>query len=272
MILWHNGRLCDAADLRIDPRDRGLTLGDGVFETMRAMSGRVPWLARHERRLRVGLAVLGIEPPPLPDRAALSALLAANALADGVVRLTVTRGPGARGLDPPEQPRPTVLVTAGHYHPPAAQVTAVIARDTRRNGASPLARIKSLNYLDNILARQEAVRRGAEEALLCDRDGGVLCASAANLLLYRDGQYVTPDPASGALAGTALAVLSEALPIIPSRVTADDLAAAELILLTNALGVRWIRRLDDHPVGNPAAQGIFHKIQEVISTSLRNEE
>ncbi len=114
MLIHLNGALVSAAEARVDPADRGLALGDGLFETIRVRDGRPLRLAAHCARLRAGADVLDL-PVPVSDEAlgrALEETLKANAVTDGVLRLTLTRGPGPRGLLPPPQPRPTVLITA----------------------------------------------------------------------------------------------------------------------------------------------------------------
>ena len=152
-----NGRLVDACEARIDPADRGLLLADGLFETLRAYDGRLFCLNAHLARLAAGAAVLGLPAPPLPEIAvAARDTLAANGLADASIRITLTRGAGPRGLLPPTGVTPTLMVAA--YPLPSSLPTAMSAclASIRRNEQSPLSRIKSLAYLENILALGEA--------------------------------------------------------------------------------------------------------------------
>ena len=155
MTVWLNGGLCAPALARIDPTDRGFTLGDGVFETIRISEGKPMHLARHLRRLRHGACVLEI-PVPYDDAtiaAAIVAVTSADGLIGAVARVTLTRGPAPRGVLPPVSPTPTLLMVPGTLPPVAGFVRAIISASTCRNEASPLSRIKSLNYLDNVLAR-----------------------------------------------------------------------------------------------------------------------
>jgi branched-chain amino acid aminotransferase len=204
---WLNGRLVDAdlPHLRLD--DRGLLLADGLFETMRAEAGVVPWLAAHLARLRTGADVLGLPVPPALDDPAdlLAELLRANRLERAAVRLTLTRGPGPRGLAAPEPPMPTILVTVAPLPaaPPPARVA--IAAGTCRNERSPLSRIKSLAYLDQILAWREARAGGADDALLLNTAGRLACATAATLFVVDGDRLLTPPLAEGALPGTTRA-------------------------------------------------------------------
>ncbi len=196
-FIWLNGALLPAKQARIDPSDRGLTLGDGLFETIRVAGGVPLHVQRHLTRLRHGAEQLGII-PPLDDAEILAAFtqtLAANALEEAVLRLTLTRGVGPRGVAPPANARPTLLITAASWVAPSVDLSAIICQSTRRNEFSPLAAIKSLNYLDNILARREAALRGAEDAILLNTQGNVAEATAANLFLLKNGKWLTPPVA-----------------------------------------------------------------------------
>jgi branched-chain amino acid aminotransferase len=243
MIAWLNGTL--TASPRLDAADRGFTLGDGVFETIRAAGGRPCRLAAHLARLRCGAELLGL---PLPDDAALEAalaeLLAAAGLADAALRLTVSRGPAPRGLLPPADSHPTVLVTAGPLPPPAPPARLVVATVTRRNEHSPLARIKSLNALDNILARREAAERGADEAVLLNTAGRVAETTIATLFARIDGILVTPPVAEGALPGVARAAVLAGMAVAERPLSLAELRRAEEIVLTNSLGLRRVADLD----------------------------
>jgi branched-chain amino acid aminotransferase len=250
---WFNGGFLDLAAVHVRPDDRGFTLGDGLFETLRIQGGAAPLLDRHLDRLVAGCDLLGL---PLPfDRAALAdAILgtaARNGLGDAAVRLTLTAGPAPRGLPRPALPAPTVLITAAAAPPPGGPVRAVIARCTRRNEHSPLSRIKSLNYLDNVLARQEAAARGADDALLLNGAGRLAEATAANLFLELDGVLVTPPVADGALPGVARGELLRAGAVERSLVP-DDLRRCTRAFLTNSLGRRDLVEVDGRPLGRLA--------------------
>lgn len=247
MIVWLNGTLRDEANAVIAPGDRGFTLGDGLFETMVVRGGGILRLESHRARLAVGVGVLDLPLPPL-DVAALAAdLLRANGLTDATLRLTITRGCGPRGVLPPAVPVPTVLLTAAPLPPPLPSAACITATVTRRNEHSPLARIKCLNYLDNILARQEAQRRGADDAILLNTAGRVAEATAATLFVVRDGRLLTPPVADGALPGVLRAAILERegqeAPLTPA-----DLAVCEEAFLTSSLGLRPITLLDGRPL------------------------
>ncbi|KAA0594081.1 branched-chain amino acid aminotransferase [Azospirillum lipoferum] len=251
MTIWLNGRLLPAAEARIDPADRGFTLGDGLFETIRIKDGKLRHLPRHLDRLAAGVELLHL---PLPHGAAelagaMAALIEATGVTDGVLRLTLSRGTGARGVLPPADAKPTLLMTAAPAAHMTAPVAAIIARCTRRNEHSPLSRLKSLNYLDSILARQEAAERGADEALLLNAAGRLAESSVANLFLSIGGRLLTPPLADGALPGIRRALILERHGAEEAPLTPDDLARADEAILTNSLGLRSLVAVDGHPVG-----------------------
>lgn len=248
--VWLNGIILPDYEARITPADRGLLLGDGLFETLRVRGGRPLRLDRHLARLRAGADVLGL-PVPLDDAglaAAMAALLRRCGLEDASLRLTLTRGPGPRGLLPPAEPTPTLMLTAAPLPPPPPPARVVVARETRRNEHSPLARIKSLSTLDGVLARQEAARRGADDALLLNTAGRVAEASAANLFLVLDGVVITPPVSEGALPGVMRAAVMEAFAVVERPVTVEDLNRADEVFLTSSLGVRAVVMVDGRPV------------------------
>lgn len=260
MVVWLNGRLTAAAAARIDPADRGLTLGDGLFETMRAVGGAVPLLARHLARLRDGAGLLQI-PVAAGDAelaGAVRELLAANRLEVAAVRLMLTRGPGPRGVLPSGEPSPTLLLAAHPLPPPVGAARVVTATVTRRNEHSPLAGIKALGYLDSLLALREARAAGADEALLLNTADRLACAATANLFLVVGGRLLTPPLAEGALPGITRGLILELAreagieaaesPLPPAR-----LAAAEGAFLTSSLaGPRAVSELDGRPLPPPA--------------------
>ncbi len=246
MTCWLNGALL-ASGAAIDPDDRGFTLGDGLFETVRVDDGQPAQLHRHLHRLRAGAAMLGI-PMPWDDDAlgaALAATIAANAVRNGSARLTLSRGPAPRGMRFPQPARPTGLITAtGTMSASAGPVHAVLCTTTRRNEWSPLSRIKSLNYLDGVLARLEADRCGAGDALLLNTRGVLAEASAANLLVLSGGRLLTPPVADGALPGIRRGLLIERCGVAEASLPPEVLLRAEAVFLSSSLGLRGVASLD----------------------------
>ncbi len=267
---WWNGALLPLTEIAVSPFDRGLLLGDGLFETIRAYDGRLFRLVDHLARLQRGAALLDITLPPDLDTA-VQTTLAANRWTDAVLRLTVTRGaaPPERGgllLDP--APAPTVLVTgrslAGVPPYPARfyeQGMALATVGPPRNEWSPLTRCKTLNYGDSILARQAAARHGADEALVGNTAGAVVGASVANLFLVAGDWLITPSLESGCLPGITRAALVElaaafGIPTVERPVRPAEVAAAAEVFLTNTLlEVAPVVALDGQPVGSGAGAG-----------------
>ena len=253
-MIWLNGQALDAAEARIDPADRGLLLGDGVFETVRILAGRPMHLHRHLARMRAGAAVLGFACPwtDAEIEAGIAGVLCGSCQ-DAAARLTLTRGPAPRGLLPSGPARPTLLIAAHAHAADVSPVHAIVARCTRRNEHSPLSRIKSLNYLDSILVRQEAVSRGAGEALLLNTQGRFAEASAGNVFVVLDGSVCTPPVADGALPGIARALILEAGLAVERSLGPGDVLACEAAFVTSSLGVRPLASVDGSALREPTA-------------------
>jgi branched-chain amino acid aminotransferase len=273
-MIYVNGEILAEDEVRLSPADRGLLLGDGLFETFRAYRGRVAFARQHLDRLARGAAELDIPLPWSPAALvdALHAVLEANRHLhlEAALRLTLTRGPGPRGLSPPPVPRPTLLISSTPLlHPSSTQVRAALATP-RRNEHSPLARIKSLNYLDNILALREAQARGLDEALLLNSAGRLACATAANLFLVLDGGLLTPPERDGALPGiTREAVLriSERLGLsasVRSLAPGDLLTAQEAFLTNTLIELCPLVELDGQPIGTGAPGPITARLLEAF--------
>jgi branched-chain amino acid aminotransferase len=248
MKVYLNGTLVDQDNACLNPMDRGFLLGDGLFETIRVEDGAPARLERHLRRLSYGCDVLRMDFPQWLTPA-IDETISANKVTNGVLRLTVTRGPGPRGVLPPKDATQTVIISAT---PSEIRTTdpmkAKIAKTTRRNEFSPLAQCKSLNYLDNVIARQEADDQGADEALLLNTAGNLAEATAANLFVVIDGMLLTPPVTDGALPGV---MREEILTDAEQRtLRPDDLARASEAFLTNSLGVRSLVTVDGNPIGN----------------------
>lgn len=235
---WLNGRL--VADATLSASDRGFLLGDGVFETMRTAGSKVLWLSDHLARLRDGAALLGIPVAPSDEEisAGLTDLVAASGFDHGALRLTLSRGPSpARGLPPPAEPTPTLLATVAKLVPSIPSVSLIVAGSTRRNQASPLSRLKSLNYGDNLIARREAIARGADDAILLNTTGHVASATVACLFMRLDGRWVTPPIADGVLPGLARKRLIPMLDAVEASVHELSLPNVEFMVLANSLGL-----------------------------------
>ena len=251
MKVWLDGRILEAEQARIAPSDRGFTLADGLYETLRARGGRALRLASHLARLHSGAGALGI-PLPRSEKEiadAMAALLAANALTDGILRLTLTRGPAPRGLATPTEIHPTLLIAAFPAAAEAPPAKAIVATVTRRNEFSPTARFKTLNALDNVLAKREAEAKRADDALLLNTQGRLAESTVANLFLVIDGDVLTPAVAEGALPGVLRAEVIDRLGANATQLNPADLASASEAFLTNANGIRALVAVDGKAIG-----------------------
>ena len=258
MKLWLNGTIADARDARIDPADRGFLLGDGLFETMLAIHGHILFADEHMLRLGAAAELIGlILPYSLAEiEMACADLLDTNGLDDAPrasVRVTVTRGPGPRGLALPAEPKPTVLIACAEAGAPPERLSLVTATP-RRNPWSPSARLKALPYLDNVLAKEEAREKGADDALLLDTNGNVACASAANIFLWEGDKLITPSMNCGILPGITRAALLELAPEIGIDVVEEEIAPGRVVdisgaFVTNSLmGLVPVTRIDGRDV------------------------
>ena len=207
-VLWLDGQLVPAGEARVSPFDHGLLVGDGVFETLRVYDG-VPFAwTRHHRRLERSADGLGLTAPSSQElRAAVDAVLAANRLTDGRVRLTVTGGPSPLGSERGDGP-PTVIVVAAPATPWPSTVDVVIVPWSRNeNGA--VAGLKTTSYAENVRALAYARERDAGEAVFLNTRGELCEATGSNVFVVRDGVVRTPPADAGCLLGVTRALVLE---------------------------------------------------------------
>lgn len=243
--VWLSGEFVPEAASVVSAFDRGFLYGDGLFETMRVCRGRIPFWERHLARLDEGLGTLRFK--EVPSRRALAsvarALLARNGVGEGILRLQITRGVGARGYSPQGAGSPTVLLST---HPlPGGECSKpptwrVITAAVRMWSKSPLNRVKSTSKALHVLARAEADDRGADEALLLNERGEVAEASGANVFWISDGCLLTPPGHSGALPGiTRREVMrlanEQGLDVAECECRSATLLQAKGVFLTNSV-------------------------------------
>jgi branched-chain amino acid aminotransferase len=263
MKVWIDGELLDGAHARIPICDHGLLYGDGIFEGMRATQGRIFRLDAHLARLRHGARALHLELPGglAALRSVAEQTLAAFGDPDAYVRLIVTRGDGALGVDPTTCPRPRVICLADRialYSDDKRRAgLALITSSWRRPAADVLdPRIKSLNYLNNVLAKGEARRQGADDALLLNAHGHVAEASVANVFVVQRGLLLTPPTTDGCLDGITRAAVLECarelgIPSTERTLGRMDLFAADEVFLTGTgAGMVRVASLDGEPIGS----------------------
>ena len=246
------------SDIALD--DRGFTLGLGLFETVLWANDTLEHWDAHLERMARGCRALGLPPPDraAAHAAALVALDAAGSPVRAAVRLNWSGGPGPRGLDPPEDPKPRLTVTAAPAADRPGPVTLATAR-VRRNDRSPASRLKTLSYIDNVLARAEARAAGAEEALMLNTAGEVACAAAANIFWVRHDEVFTPALDCGVLDGimrrqVIAACHNLGLPVEEVFANSGRLAGAPMFLSNSLMGVRAVASLDGQPL--PASKAV----------------
>lgn len=240
-----------AATIPVD--DRGLAYGDGLFETMRAVDGRIALWDFHLARLRQGCARLGIA-PPAADRLAAECADLLDGHADAVLKLLLTRGSGSRGYAPRHEHRPRrILMRLPAPPPPPADGLRLVTCTTRLPLDPALAGLKHLNRLHQVLARAEVDAVGADEGLCLDAAGRVACATAANVFAQVDGALRTPSVDEAGVAGACRAALladpafgrtMRVGPLLP-----QEIGRASEVFLTNAVrGVMPVASIDGRAV------------------------
>jgi branched-chain amino acid aminotransferase len=264
-LCWIDESIVPATEARVSVYDHGLLYGDGVFEGLRFYHGKTFLLDAHLQRLAASAHAIGLELPydTASIAAAIERLIASYGADDGYLRLVVTRGPGALGIDPRKCGRPVMFIIADELKLlDADEIGAGISlhvAQTRRLPARCLdPRIKSLNYLNNILARIEANRAGRDEALMLNLDGEISEGSVDNIFIVAGGVMRTPPLGDGLLAGITRAViidLARELDIRCEEVSLrlEDIYTAEECFLTGT-GAELIpvARIGDHRLPVPA--------------------
>lgn len=254
--------------------DRGFTLGDGVFDTALALNGVMFARSRHVERLLAAAATIGIGVERPPIDAAIDTALTTE---PSIIRTTVTRGTAARGLWPAEAGEPTVVVTRAPWSTSLlGQPLRLATASVPRNERSPISSLKTLNYLDNILAAREAAGNGADDALVLNTGGRIASTTIANIFALKDGRLVTPPPREGCLPGIVRALVLEAAPGLgleadESPLRPSELREADAVFTTNS--VRFIRRvtaLDGIALPDRAAE-IASELRTVLLGEVERE-
>jgi branched-chain amino acid aminotransferase len=236
MKIYLDGKFVDEADAKVSVFDHGLLYGDGVFEGIRVYNGRIFRLDEHLKRLFDSAKAIMLTIPMTTEDLAEACCEACrkNKISDGYIRLVVTRGVGNLGLNPFTCKKPTVFIIADKIALYPAEVYEkgidLITASTQRNHPNAVnPAIKSLNYLNNILARIEAVKAGTVEALMLNGEGEVAECTGDNIFALRGGVLQTPPPSAGALLGITRAVVIELADKLNVKVTEPNLTRYELM-------------------------------------------
>jgi branched-chain amino acid aminotransferase len=262
MLINLNGKLVPKEKAVLSVFDHGVLYGDGVFEGLRAYHGRVFRLRQHMERLYDSAKAILLAPPISAEQMGREILhtLAANKLSDGYIRPVITRGVGDLGLNPANCPKASYFIITDKIklYPDEfyKKGLPLVTVPTRRNVAEALSpKIKSLNYLNNILAKIEANQRGALEAIMLTQDGYVAECTADNLFILRKGRLLTPPTWQGALEGiTREAVLELAAKLriqaAEEPMTRYDVYTADEAFMTGtAAEIVPVISLDARPIG-----------------------
>jgi branched-chain amino acid aminotransferase len=282
--VWINGKLFDKSAAKVSVFDHGFLYGDGVFEGIRVYGGAAFRLREHIDRLYDSARHILLEIPLNREQMTQSVLDAvkANAKHDGYIRLIVTRGPGTLGLDPQKCSDPQVIIIVDDislypvefYEKGLRVVTASVIRN-HPNALNP--RIKSLNYLNNILARIEADRAGCQEAIMLNHNGEVAECTADNIFLVKQGILRTPHLAAGILEGVTRNLVIELaraakIPVQEMALTRHDVLSADECFLTGtAAEVAPIVECDGRPIGTGKPGPITRQLRERFHQLVRQK-
>ncbi|MFB0528217.1 MAG: aminotransferase class IV, partial [bacterium] len=244
--IFVNGSFVNLSRAKISVFDRGFLYGDGLFETMRAYWGEVFRLGDHLDRLcRSAKEIeLSFSYSPKELKNIIKKILRINSLSDAYIRLTLSRGVSEPGLISKPKSSATLVIVARKFNPLSPSEyrrgwRATIV-EARQNQASPVSRLKSLNFLNNILARKEAKAKRVDEGILLNTLGEVTEASTSNIFLVKRDSVITPREESGLLPGITRGVVLElatslGLKAYKRKVSLDELMGAEEAFLTNSL-------------------------------------
>jgi branched-chain amino acid aminotransferase len=235
MKVWVNGTLVDEGQARVSVFDHGLTVGDGVFETVKVVGGQPFALSRHLERLAQSAQGLGLpDPDGAAVRDAVDAVLGAAGPDAGALRLRITFTDGTGPLGSDRRSSGPTLVVAAAAQQPAAPSAKVLLVPWVRNERGPIAGVKSTSYAENVVALAYATAHGATEALFANTVGQLCEGTATNVFLVRDGEVLTPPLRSGCLAGVTRALLLEWADVVEQDLPVGLLLDADEVFLTSS--------------------------------------
>jgi branched-chain amino acid aminotransferase len=284
LTIYVDGEFFPEVEAKVSVFDHGLLYGDGIFEGIRFYNGRVFRLEEHLDRLWDSAKSICLE-VPMSQRAMTDALLETirrNDLRDGYIRLLVTRGVGNLGLNPAQCKKPSVIIIAATIalYPEKMYrngLTVMTCATRRTNPAALNPAVKSLNYLNNVMARIEANLAGADEALMLNDDGCVAECTADNVFVIKRGEIFTPPISAGALRGITRAVVFEiaaelGLKISEINLTRHDIFIADECFLTGtAAEVIPVIKADNRVIGTgkpgPISARMIARFREITRES-----
>jgi branched-chain amino acid aminotransferase len=280
--IWIDGKFVDKADAKISVYDHGLLYGDGVFEGMRVYNGKLFEAELHFRRLFESARSIRLTIPYLAEhlKAATAETFKINDFTECYIRLVVTRGVGSLGLGPDRCETPSVIIIADKiglypkemYEKGMPVITASVIRN-HPNALSP--RIKSLNYLNNILAKIEAIDAGVPEAVMLNHEGNVAECTADNIFIVKSGVVYTPTTYDGILEGVTRKVVMDlckkhGIPCIEKTLQRHDLYVADEFFLTGSgAEVIPVTKIDGRIIGSGTPGPISRRLIEAFHSHVR---
>jgi len=283
-IIWLDGELVDESAAKISVFDHGLLYGDGIFEGIRFYNGRVFRLESHIKRLFNSAKAILLKLPWSQQEVINHTLdtIRANGLRDGYVRLVVTRGAGGLGLNPYLCEKPSMFIIAStislydeKYYQEGLELITCATRRPTPGSLSP--QVKSLNYLNNIMAKVEALKAGCLEGVMLNEQGYVAECTGDNVFIMRDGEVITPPVSDGSLDGITRNVVfeickNEGLTIREASLTRYDLYTADECFLTGtAAEVIPAVKLDQRDIGDGTPGPLTQKLVTAFRALVRSE-
>lgn len=284
MKVYINGKLFPRREAKVSVFDHGLLYGDGVFEGIKAYSGRLFKLYEHIDRLYESAHSIMLKIPLSKKRMVSEIIrtLKANRLRDAYIRVVITRGEGDLGLDPGKCPRPTLIIIAHKivlypkkFYEEGMELVTVATQRSIPKILDP--QIKSLNYLNNILAKIEAINAGKQEAIMLSPEGYVVECTGENIFMVKKGELITPPVSLGALNGitrrTILDVAGElGIPAFERVITRHNLFNAdEVFLAGTAAQILPVLRIDGRPIGKGKQKSITRKLMDGFHSLTKRE-
>lgn len=280
--IWIDGTLVDKSEAKISVYDHGLLYGDGVFEGIRVYSNKIFELEAHLDRFWNSAKAIRLDIPLSREQvaSAMYDTVKANNFTDCYIRLVVTRGVGDLGLDPKKCAKPTVFIISDlinvypreMYEKGMSVITASVIRN-HPNALPP--RVKSLNYLNNILAKIEANDAGVPEAIMINHEGNVSECTADNIFIVRDNVVQTPMTSDGILEGVTRKVIIQlcqklGIPMIEKRLQRHDLYIAdEMFLSGTGAEVIAVTKIDGRTIGQGQAGPLTRRVMEAFHKHVR---
>ena len=280
--VWIDGQLVDKENAKVSVYDHGLLYGDGVFEGIRAYSGKIFECKAHLQRLFESAKAIRLTIPYTAAKIeeTIYETMAANNFQDCYIRLIVTRGVGTLGLDPNRSPGPTLIIITDlirlypqeMYDNGMAVITSSVIRN-HPNALSP--RIKSLNYLNNILAKIEAIDAGVPEAVMLNHEGYVAECTGDNIFIVKNNEVLTPPASDGSLEGVTANVIKNLckasfIPLHERRLERHDLYIADECFLTGtAAEVIPVTKIDGRAIGTGEPGPITKKLHAAFHRQVR---